>query len=120
MRAKPLASKVVLTAFAADLAIALTKFIAAILTGSSAMLSEGIHSLVDTVNKVLLLYGMKRAGKAPDASHPFGYGRELYFWSFIVSLLRPTPSCDRHHWCCLDLARRNSPAMRELIRRIHR
>jgi len=87
MRAKPMASKVVKVAFAANLAIALTKFTAAVLTGSSAMLSEGIHSLVDTINEVLLLYGMKRAGKAADASHPFGYGRELYFWSFIVSLL---------------------------------
>ena len=87
MRSKPMASKVVWVAFAANLAIALTKFIAAVLTGSSAMLSEGIHSLVDTINEVLLLYGMKRAGKAADASHPFGYGRELYFWSFIVSLL---------------------------------
>ena len=87
MRSKPMASKVVVVAFAANLAIAVTKFTAAVLTGSSAMLSEGIHSLVDTVNEVLLLYGLKRAGKAADVSHPFGYGRELYFWSFIVSLL---------------------------------
>jgi cation diffusion facilitator family transporter len=87
MRSKPFASRVVLVAFAANLAIALTKFTAAALTGSSAMLSEGIHSLVDTVNEVLLLYGMKRAGKPADVSHPFGYGRELYFWSFIVALL---------------------------------
>ena len=84
---KLIGSKVVLIALAANLAIALTKFVAAVITGSSAMLSEGIHSLVDTVNEVLLLYGMKRAAKAPDVSHPFGYGRELYFWSFIVSLL---------------------------------
>jgi len=87
MRSKPFAIKVVLVAGAANVAIALTKFIAAALTGSSAMLSEGIHSLVDTINEVLLLYGLKRAGKAADVSHPFGYGRELYFWSFIVSLL---------------------------------
>jgi cation diffusion facilitator family transporter len=87
MSSKPMVGKVVIVAFAANLAIALTKFTAAALTGSSAMLSEGIHSLVDTVNEVLLLYGMKRAGKSPDASHPFGYGRELYFWSFVVSLL---------------------------------
>jgi cation diffusion facilitator family transporter len=83
----PSASKVVLVALAANVAIALTKFTAAILTGSSAMLSEGIRSVVDTINEVLLLYGMKRASKAVDISHPFGYGRELYFWSFIVALL---------------------------------
>ena len=87
MRSKASASKVVLVALAANLAIALTKFVAAFITGSSVMLSEGIHSLVDTANELLLLYGMKRAAKAPDVSHPFGYGRELYFWSFIVSLL---------------------------------
>jgi cation diffusion facilitator family transporter len=87
MRSKPTASKIVIVAFVANLAIALTKFAAAVLTGSSAMLSEGIHSLVDTINEVFLLHGMKRAGKAADAAHPFGYGRELYFWSFIVSLL---------------------------------
>jgi cation diffusion facilitator family transporter len=79
--------KVVFAALAGNLAIALIKFAAATLTGSSAMLSEGVHSLVDTINELLLLYGMKRAGKHPDASHPFGYGRELYFWSFIVALL---------------------------------
>jgi len=79
--------RVVYAALAGNLAIALIKFMAAALTGSSAMLSEGVHSLVDTINEVLLLYGLNRAGKPPDLSHPFGHGRELYFWSFIVALL---------------------------------
>lgn len=80
-------SFVVYAALAGNVAIAVTKFIAAIVTGSSAMLSEGVHSLVDSINEVLLLYGMARARKPRDANHPFGYGRELYFWSFIVALL---------------------------------
>ncbi|MCF6203144.1 MAG: cation diffusion facilitator family transporter [Methylococcaceae bacterium] len=67
--------------------VAITKFIAAALTGSSAMFSEGIHSLVDTGNQVLLLYGLKRASKPADENFPFGYGKEVYFWSFIVAIL---------------------------------
>jgi cation diffusion facilitator family transporter len=75
------------SALGANLLIAITKFIAAIMTRSSAMISEGIHSLVDTSNEVLLLLGIKKSQKQPDAKRPFGYGRELYFWSFIVSIL---------------------------------
>jgi cation diffusion facilitator family transporter len=81
------ARTVVYAALGANVAIAAIKFAAATVTGSSAMLSEGVHSLVDTVNELLLLYGMKRASKPPDLSHPLGHGRELYFWSFIVALL---------------------------------
>jgi cation diffusion facilitator family transporter len=74
-------------AFAANMGIAVAKFVAAGITGSSAMLTEGVHSLVDSTNQLLLLYGQKRAQKAPDALHPLGYGRELYFWSFVVAIL---------------------------------
>lgn len=79
--------RVVYTALAGNLAIAVTKFAAALLTGSSSMLTEAVHSLVDTGNQGLLLYGMKRSRQKPDIIHPLGYGRELYFWSFIVALL---------------------------------
>src|SRR5205085_2654190 len=78
---------VIYAALAGNLMIALTKFAAAFWTGSSAMLSEGVHSVVDTSNQLLLLYGINRAHKPPDEDHPLGYGRELYFWSFIVALL---------------------------------
>jgi cation diffusion facilitator family transporter len=67
--------------------VALTKFVAAWWTGSSAMLSEAIHSLVDTANQLLLLYGIHRAARPPDDLHPLGHGREIYFWSFVVALL---------------------------------
>jgi cation diffusion facilitator family transporter len=78
---------VVYAASAGNALVTLTKFIAAWWTGSSAMLSEAIHSLVDTGNQLVLLYGMHRADRPPDETHPLGYGRELYFWSFIVALL---------------------------------
>jgi cation diffusion facilitator family transporter len=78
---------VVYAALAANVLIAVTKAAAAFWTGSSAMMSEALHSLVDSLNEVLLLYGQHRASRPPDAQHPFGHGRELYFWSFIVALL---------------------------------
>lgn len=79
--------KVIIAALFGNTLIAITKFIAAAWTGSSAMLSEGIHSLVDTGNQVLLLYGLKRAQRPPDAQYPFGHGKEIYFWSFVVAIL---------------------------------
>ena len=78
---------VVYAALIGNFLIAVTKFVAAAFTGSSAMLRAGVLSLVDTGNELLLLYGLRRAAKPPDREHPFGHGRELYFWSFVVAVL---------------------------------
>jgi cation diffusion facilitator family transporter len=80
-------NRTLLIAFGANLGIAVSKFAAAGLTGSSAMLTEGIHSVVDSLNQLLLIWGRRQSRKAPDENHPFGYGRELYFWSFVVAVL---------------------------------
>jgi cation diffusion facilitator family transporter len=87
MSAHPSSTKVVHAALLGNVLVASTKLCAALWTGSSAMMSEAVHSFVDCGNELLLLYGLRRAGRAPDAHHPLGHGRELYFWSFIVALL---------------------------------
>lgn len=74
-------------ALLANLGIAVAKFVAAAITLSSAMLTEGVHSVVDSTNQLLLMWGRRQAKKPPDRYHPFGYGRELYFWSFVVAVL---------------------------------
>ncbi|MBP0589576.1 cation diffusion facilitator family transporter [Paraburkholderia sp. LEh10] len=79
--------KVVYIALFGDILIVCTKIAAAIVTGSAAMLSEAVHSIVDSANEALLLYGYSESERRPDTIHPLGYGRELYFWSFIVSLM---------------------------------
>ena len=79
--------KVIYAALTGNALIAITKFVAAMITNSSAMLAEGIHSIVDTGNQLLLLFGLKRAKVPADEQFPFGHGKEVYFWSFIVAML---------------------------------
>jgi divalent metal cation (Fe/Co/Zn/Cd) transporter len=80
-------TRVVIAALIGNSAIAVIKFIAATLTGSAAMFAEGVHSVVDTGNQTLLLVGLKRAAKPADKYHPFGYGKEIYFWAFVVAII---------------------------------
>jgi len=87
MSAHTTSTRTLVVALAANVGIAISKFVAAAITGSSAMLTEGVHSLVDSTNQLLLMWGRRQAKKAPDKYHPFGYGRELYFWSFVVAVL---------------------------------
>jgi cation diffusion facilitator family transporter len=70
-----------------DISIAVSKFTAAAFTGSSSMVSEGVHSVIDAISQLLLIWGIRTSKKKADSSRPFGYGKELYFWSFIVSLV---------------------------------
>jgi cation diffusion facilitator family transporter len=80
-------SKVIYVAIVANAAIALSKFVVALLTRSSAMLAEAFHSSIDTGNELFLLLGQKRSARPPDAAHPFGHGKELYFWTLLVGVL---------------------------------
>src|SRR5215510_7457916 len=80
-------TRAVLAALAANLGIALAKFVGFAFTGAASLLAESVHSVADSGNQVLLLVGGKRSRRAPTPDHPFGYARERYFWSFVVSLI---------------------------------
>jgi hypothetical protein len=105
--------KAIIAAFFANLGIAISKFVGFIITGSAGMLAEAVHSLADTGNQGLLMLGGRRAKRKASPMHPFGFGRERYFWAFAVALDRevPAPARGREH-----LGGRRDPARRDRAR----